>query len=270
MKRLAAAAGLLAACGPVVDRVDTTPRKATLEAAGATVQLQASALAPDGAPLRGVAVRWESQTPEIARVDSTGKVTAVRSGSAVVTAAVAGASAQVPVEVSIPARATIEPAWLDLVGVPRSGQLALRVQDEAGRPAAVANPIWSSSDERVAQVSPGGAVTAVGPGRATIGAQAAGLRASAEVAVRYPEFARIAVRPSRLTLRVGETVRIAAEAVDGAGNPVAGVPIGFASSSEAVVRVGSDGTATGVGRGRARALAAGGGRAAAVEVTVRK
>jgi len=270
MKRLAAAVALLAACGPVVDRVETTPRKATLGAVGATMQLQASALAPDGAPLRSVAVRWQSQAPEVARVDETGKVTAVRSGSTTVTAAAAGAVAQVPVEVSIPTRAALEPASLDLVGIPRSGQLALRVQDEKGRALAPAGAIWSSSDERVAQVSPGGAVTSVGPGKATVTARAAGLQASTEVAVRYPEFARIAVRPPRLSLRVGETVRISAEAVDGAGNPVAGVPLGFASSSEAVVRVGADGSATGVARGKARALVAGGGRAAAVEVTVRK
>lgn len=270
MKRLAAAAALLAACGPVIDRVETTPARATLDSAGASVQLRAQVRAPDGKELPGQKVRWESRTPEVARVDADGKVTAVRSGSAVVVATVANAVSQVPVEVSIPARAALAPASLDLVGIPRTGQLALRVQDEAGRPVTPANPVWSSSDERVVQVSPGGAVTSVGPGRARVAARASGLEASAEVSVRYPEFARIAVRPPRLALRIGETVRLSAEAVDASGSPVAGVPIGFASSSEAVVRVGSDGSATGVARGRARALVAGGGRSASVEITVRK
>jgi uncharacterized protein YjdB len=270
MKRLVAAVAALAACGPVVDRVEVTPRKVSLEAVGAAVQLQAVAHAPDGAALRGVAVRWRSQTPEVARVDAGGRVTAVRSGSALILASAARAAAQVPVEVSIPVRAALEPGVLDLVGIPRSGQLALRVQDENGRLLAPTGAAWSSSDEGVVQVSPGGAVTSVGPGKATVAVRVAGLRAVAEVTVRYPEFARILVRPPRLSLRVGETVRLAGEAVDGDGAAVAGVPIGFASSSEAVLRVGGDGSATGVARGKARVLVAGGSRSAAVEVTVRK
>jgi hypothetical protein len=271
MKRLAAtaAAVALAACGPVVDKVDVSPPTLTLSAVGATAQLAATPRAPDGKPL-AIPVRWTSLRPEVAEVDGRGRVTARRTGEAQVAAEAGGTAGRATVTVSVPSRAALAPAALELVGVPASGKLALALSDEAGRSVAAREVAWSSSDEKVARVADGGAVTAVGTGRATVSARSAGLTASAEVTVRLPEFARIAVRPPRLVLPAGGTARVEAEAVDGAGRPVAGVPIGWASSDGAVVRVAPDGAVAAVAKGRARLVASGGGRSAAVDVTVRR
>jgi len=271
MKRLAASAAALAlaACGPVVRTVEVTPSSVTLDAAGATAQLQARALTPDGRPLP-LRPRWTSGSPEVLRVDEDGRVMAVRTGDALVAAEVAGARGSARVRVSIASRAALLPAALELVGLPAAGRLSLELSDDAGRAVPARGVAWTSSDERVARVGGDGAVSAVGPGRARVTARAGGLSASGEVTVRLPEFARVSVRPGRLQLPVGGKARIEAWAADAAGRPVAGVPLGFASSNEAVARVGPDGAVAALARGRARIAVFGGGRSAAVDVTVRR
>jgi len=258
----------LAACGPAVKQVDVAPAQLTLEAAGATAALQAVPRDHAGGALV-LPVRWSSSRPEVAEVDAAGRVTARKSGEAELRAAAAGVTGVAQVRVSIPARAALEPAWLSLTGVPATQQLRLRLEDEAGREIAARQVAWSSTDEAVARVA-GGTVTAVAPGRTQVSASAAGLTAAALVEVRLPPFAALRAEPARLQLAVGARARVAARAIDGAGNPVDGVPLRYGSSDERVVKVSADGTVTAVQKGRARIQASGGGRSAAVEVTVRK
>jgi uncharacterized protein YjdB len=271
MKRLAACAtaAALAACGPVVKTVEVSPAEVTLDAVGATAQLRAQALTPDGKPLP-VPVRWTSYAPAVVQVDARGRVTALKTGDAQVTADAGGAGGRVQVRVSIPSKAALVPASLELVGVPSAARLALELRDDAGRAVPAREASWSSADERVVRVVGDGALSAVATGKALVTARAGALSASAEVVVRLPEFARIAAGPARLALAVGGKARIEAAAVDGAGKPVGGVPLGFASSNEAVARAAADGTVTALSRGRARIAVFGGGRSAAVDVTVRK
>lgn len=263
-----AALALLAACGPAVDVVELRPRQAVLEAAGATVQLAATPRDHSGGAL-ALPVRWTSYAPAVATVDAGGRVTAVRTGEATITADVGGVAAEARIRVAIPARAALAPAALELVGVPAQGELALRVEDEGGAPVPARPAAWRSSDERVATVA-GGRVTAVGPGLATVTAAVGSLTASAQVTVRLPEFARIVVRPARLVLAAGRSARLEAGAVDASGRPVAGVPLVFASAEPRVASVSPDGTVTALRAGRARVLVAAAGKSAAVPVTVRR
>jgi uncharacterized protein YjdB len=271
MKRLAACAtaAALAACGPVVKTVEVSPAEVTLDAVGATAQLRARVLTPDGKPLP-LAVRWTSYAPAVVRVDAAGRVTAQKTGDARVTADAGGAGGGAQVTVSIPSKAALVPPGLELVGLPSAARLALELKDDAGRAVPAREVSWSSSDERVVRVVGDGALAAASPGKATITGRAGALSASAEVAVRLPEFARIAASPGKLTLPVGGKARIEAAALDAAGKPVGGVPLGFASSNEAVARAAADGTVTALARGRARIAVFGGGRSAAVDVTVRR
>ncbi len=270
MTRPAALAALLllAACGPAVDVVELRPRQATLEAAGATVRLVATPRDHGGGAL-DLPVRWTSYAPGVATVDAAGLVTAVKTGEAMVTADVGGVAAEARIRVSIPVRAALAPAALELVGVPGQGELSLKVEDEGGAAVPARPAAWRSSDETVAKVA-AGRVTAVGPGQATVTATSAGLTASARITVRLPDFARIAVRPARLALAVGRSARLEAESVDGAGRPVAGVPLAFASAEPRVASVSPDGTVTALRAGRARVLVAAAGKSAVVPVTVRR
>jgi len=271
MKRLAACAtaAALAGCGPVVKTVEVSPAEVTLDAVGATAQLRAQPLTPDGKPLP-VPVRWTSYAPAVVRVDSRGRVTALKTGDAQVTADAGGAGGRVQVTVSIASKAALVPASLELVGVPSAGKVALDIRDDAGRAVPAREVSWSSSDERVISVGGDGAIRAMAPGEAVVTARAGALSASAAVVVRLPPFARVAASPGKIALQVGGKARIQATALDAAGEPVGGVPLGFASSNEAVARAAADGTVTALSRGRARIAVFGGGRSAAVDVTVRK
>ena len=131
-------------------------------------------------------VTWSSIDSAVATVDSSGKVTAVKAGTAIITATAAdgqGAKAECTVTV-------IQP----VTGVSlNKTELSLYVGGEETLTATVSpdtasqNLTWSSSDNTVATVDSGGKVTAVKAGTAIITATASdgsGLEAQCTVTVR--------------------------------------------------------------------------------------
>lgn len=103
---------LAAACGgsdgpteppaPVVTSVTVSPPTATLETAGATVQLQATARDGSGNTVTGTSVTWSTSATAVATVSTSGLVTAVAPGSANITATVAGVAGSAAVTVPQP------------------------------------------------------------------------------------------------------------------------------------------------------------------------
>lgn len=91
--------------GPVaVDRVTVSPATVNL-LVGAQQPLSATALAATGAPIAGKVAAWSSNNTTAATVSATtGLVTAVGPGSAVITAVIDGKTGQATVEVSVPLR----------------------------------------------------------------------------------------------------------------------------------------------------------------------
>ncbi|HEY6104984.1 MAG TPA: Ig-like domain-containing protein, partial [Anaeromyxobacteraceae bacterium] len=117
----------------------------------------------------------------------------------------------------------------------------------------------------------GGRVTGIGGGKATVSASVGSLKAEAPVTVKLPEFAKLALKPGKLALaKAGERGKLSAAALDRKGKPVAGVPVAWKSSAEAVARVAPDGTVTAVKKGKAKITASAGGKSASAEVTVKK
>ncbi len=272
MRRLALlAAAALAACGPSVKKVAVDPPSATLDQKGATAVFKATARDEKDRPVtEGVKVAWTSSAPLVASVDEAGKVTALKSGEATVTAAVGEVKGTSRVFVAIPATVTLAPASLALKAG-ESASLEVKVADDSGKPlAAPRTVVWASSDPSVATVA-NGRVAAVGGGKAVISASLGALKGEAPVTVRLPEFARLAVKPGKLALaKAGQSGKLSAAALDKKGKPVAGVPMAWKSSAEAVARVAPDGTVTAVKKGKARITASAGGKSASAEVTVKK
>lgn len=83
-----------------VGSVVVTPPTASITIGDAPLQLTAIARSPAGTTLVGREVQWSSATPAIATVSSTGQVTAVATGSAVITATVDGTSGSATIQVS--------------------------------------------------------------------------------------------------------------------------------------------------------------------------
>lgn len=72
-----------------VDRVNLEPGSLSFEE-GAEIQMVATPVNAAGQPIGGLGIQWTSSDPEVATVGATGMVTAVRVGTATVTAAVHG------------------------------------------------------------------------------------------------------------------------------------------------------------------------------------
>lgn len=88
--------------------VVVTPQVASVEAdretidarEGDEVQLTIVARDASGASIPGLGIQWLSSLPEVASVDAVGRVSAIRAGSAIITARVHGLSVAVPVTVT--------------------------------------------------------------------------------------------------------------------------------------------------------------------------
>jgi uncharacterized protein YjdB len=260
----------LAACGPSVKTVTVEPGKTTLDAKGATVRLSAVARDDKGQPIdtAKLKVAWTSSTPQVAAVDEGGTVTAQRSGEAAITAAIGEVKGSAALVVSIPVSISVSAASRDL----RPGEtvvLSVVVVDDTGKPVTVPRTIsWTTSDPAIATVVDG-KVVAVGPGTATVTASAGPLKGTSSVAVKIPDFAKLALTPAKTqTLKRGDNLGLRVSALDKKGQKVGGVPVAWKSSDPRIATVSADGVVHAVKKGNAKITASASGKAATVQVTV--
>jgi len=216
-----------------------------------------------------VAVMWSAADTTVASVSSAGVVTAKRSGSTQIQAAVGAVVGSASVTVlRVPVSSvTIAPDSGTLF-VGQQLSLAASVRDSAGATLAGRTVTWASANDNVATVTGAGVVTGVAAGQATITATAEGKQAAAVVTVRQTSVASIAVTPAAPTLNVGDVVQLAAVAKDSAGTALSGLAVAYTSSNTAVATVSSSGVVTGVTQGVATISAASEGRSATASVTV--
>ncbi|MDE6485097.1 MAG: Ig-like domain-containing protein [Duncaniella sp.] len=212
---------------------------------GETFQLQATVL-PDNASDKSV--KWTSSDEDVASVDDTGLVTALKPGESTVTATtVNGLSATckitvIPVSVS---GLTITP---DKVDVTEGLTVDLTAVIEPHN-ATDKTITWTSSNTAVATVD-NGTVTAVTPGNATITATANGINATCEITV-----VEVSVEPESITLNSdkaelveGESLQLTATVEP---DHATDKTVTWKSSNEDVATVGTDGLVTAIAKGSA-------------------
>jgi serine/threonine-protein kinase len=153
-----------------------------------------------------------------------------------------------------PASVTIERAPRGPLLPGASMRLLAEVRDRAGRAVPGSTSVsWSSTNARVLQVdSASGLIRAVRPGRARVVAASGEWRASVPIVVRRPPAepaaaASLSISPHR-SLRVGDTVTLAAAVLDEKGAPLAGAEITWSSTEPWLAAVDS---LTGQVRGQA-------------------
>ena len=166
-----------------------------------------------------------------------------------------------------PTTVTVSPATAELPALGATVQLSAEVRDQNGQTMAGAAVTWASSAAEVAAVSNAGLVAAAGNGTATITATAGSASGSATITVAQ-EVSAVAVSPAADTLVAGDTLRLAAEAADANGHPVAEVEFSWASSDTLVSVVDTTGLVTGVGMGEVEITATSSGVAGHAELTV--
>ena len=271
------AASLLAACrdiadiaGSTITEVEVTPASTTLSALGDTAQFTATAKDAYGRTVDGVAFRWESSTPAVATVDSSGLVIAVGNGSAAITATTGESSGSAALTVAqVVTSVEVDPVHNTLTALGDTLRL-LAVARDARDNAVQGVPFrWSSTDSLVASVDATGLVRGVGEGLTRITATAGDVEGSGTVLVAIPTVVAVAVTPANPILTAfGATVQLAATAFDSAGRIVRNRPASWTSTDTSRVTVGTSGIATAVGNGTAEVTATVDGVTGGTTVTV--
>jgi uncharacterized protein YjdB len=270
----AIADGVTAAVGadvsaPPAASLSITP-DTTLIDVGQQVQLVVTAYDSSGAVDSGVVVNWSSSESGVASVSSSGLVTAIAVGAAMITVSVNSVTASATINVTssplVVSSVSVSPASSSLY-TGRTEQLAVTLQDANGDVLSGIPVSWTTSSSGVASVSSSGVVAGNAVGSATITATASGISGTASVNVTAPVVASVSVTPSALTLSPGETTELTATASDPTGVPVS-VPISWTSSNSGVASVSSSGSVTANANGSATITAAADGVSGTASVTV--
>jgi uncharacterized protein YjdB len=232
---------------------------------GGSAQLTAALTAADGRALSNRVVTWSSSDVTIAAISSTGSVTALKAGSATITAFAGGAASSVVLTVSPVAVASLTisvPTTPMSIGATQT--ITATPKDDSGIALVGRTVTWSSSSPTVLTVSAassvsgsGGAtvtVTAAGQGSATISATSESVSATTSAITVNPPppvpVATVTVSPASANLVVGTTRQLTAVTRDDAGNVLTGRAIGWSSSNTAVATVdAATGVVTGVSAG---------------------
>lgn len=165
-------------------------------------------------------------------------------------------------------RIVVTPRADSLFSVGDTTMLAATVTDRLGSVLVGARLRWESHDSTVVAVDSSGEVVARGPGRTQVTASVRDKSASATVSV-LPRPARVIIPgDSALIIRQGDTLQLAAVALDGRGHRIAGAQPRWRSADSTVVRVDSVGTAMGVEAGLTRLRAVAGESQAELSVRV--
>lgn len=146
--------------------------------------------------------------------------------------------------------------------------LTAKVTDASGKQLDNVAIYWSSSNTAVATVSNTGVVTANIAGPVTIAATALGKSATSAITVLDREVASVQISPAAVSVRIGTTVPLAAQAFDGEGSALAGRSIAWSSSNTSIATVNNQGVVTGVAAGATTITATSEGKIGTAAVTV--
>ncbi len=231
-----------------VATVNVTPANDTL-IVGAQGTLTATALGANGDTIRGRPVAWHSSNTAVATVSNAGVVTAVTTGTAVITATIGGQQGNATVVVNpIPVGSVTVAPKFDTIpaGGGRQQQLTVVVKDHNGN--VINNPTvnWGSTNNGIAVVTTSGLVTGVAAGSAGIFASSGGIADTAQFVV-YDPVATVTVTPTPDTIYASapnNTVSLTATLKDSHGVTLTGRPLNW-SSSRGIATVDGNGVVTG-------------------------
>ena len=208
-------------------------------------------------------VSWTSSDPNVASVNSKGKVTATGNGSATITAKAGDQEATCAVTVTVPVESiSLNKTKLTL----NKGDRETLVATVKPNDATEQTVNWSSSDLSVATITTNGMVIAMGGGKATITARIGYESASCEITVKVP-VKYVMLSQNSLTLNEGESVTLKATVIpDDADNK----DVTWSTSDGSIVSVDQNGTIHALKQGSADILAKAGDIQATCTVTVVK
>ncbi|MXX55137.1 MAG: hypothetical protein F4106_12155 [Gemmatimonadetes bacterium] len=153
----------------VIVAMDVLPAATTLFSLGDTVRLLAAGVDANGHSGSALRVTWMSENDAVAAVDTTGLVTAVRTGSTDVFATVGELRDSAGVSVTqLASEVRVTPAVDTLGAVGDTVRLSAVALDRNGNEVEDTDYIWSAPHPSVVTVDDSGLVTARGPGTGEI------------------------------------------------------------------------------------------------------
>ena len=222
---------------------------------------------------------WDNYTCANWNCDS-GYLTARSAGTDTLTVSLNGdSSIEKEIPVTVLAKDSLSASDVSIVGAPETLSLGTSVDLTAAYTleggVVLTNPekavTWTSSDPKVLYVAPGGRVTAVGGGTATVTASVGGMKTSAPITVtaaaETPQetVSSIKLNKYSLTLYVGETGEQLAASILPEGSTAR---VTWASSNTKAAAVSPDGFVTPIAPGVSSITAEAGGRRVSATVTV--
>lgn len=235
------------------------------------VRVAPRALRDDGNPAAPVAVTWRSLVPGVASVDENGNVVALQEGQGTIQVnAAGGLTATAPVvvqqtELGIYERGplTMSPGQLDTLHVVVPAQNNRTV-----------SPLllqWSSSNPEVARVTLSGVITAVGPGRTTVGVTGLLQTKGLEINVHRPVELLTVLPPSSREVNVPilATQRFEVRALAADNTPVPEAPLAWRLTDSTTATLDrTTGIVTGRSVGRTQLVVSGPGTGLSVTWTI--
>ncbi|ATW24936.1 Ig-like domain-containing protein [Candidatus Formimonas warabiya] len=201
-------------------------------------------------------VTWTSGDEEVAEVDSSGTVTGVGAGEAIITVTTVDGSFTADCEVTVTEAQPIAVTGVSLnkssISI-ETGSTETLVATISPENAANKAVTWTSSDEGIATVDSDGTVIGVGAGETIITVTTVDGSFTADCEVTVTEAQPIAVtgvslNKSSISIETGSTETLVATiSPENAANKA----VTWTSSDEGIATVDSDGTVTGVGAGEA-------------------
>lgn len=172
------------------------------------------------------AVKWSSSDKNIAKVDKNGKVTAVKTGKAVITAKSGTAS--------ITCSVTVENPALNKTSMYLAKGVSTTLKVKGTKQVAK----WSTSDKSIVTVDKNGTVKAVKKGSATVTVKVDGKKLKCKIKVENPEISN-----KYVSLKKGKTATLS---VSGTKQTIK-----WSSSDKNIAKVNKNGKVTAVAKGKA-------------------
>lgn len=174
---------LTAACEKKPTQIAVTPANVRMDKAGSAQTLVAVGLDKEGTKLENTKVVWASSNTKVANVDATGKIIAVGSGIATVTATQENVKGSSAVMVEILSALKSEPAELKIEKAEDKPKITATVFNERNEPVAGKNATFTVADQTIATVDAAGVVTPLKDGTTTVIATFGALKAESKLEV---------------------------------------------------------------------------------------
>lgn len=258
---------LLAACGPKVASLEISQKVVTLTQAGQEQVVTPVAKDEQGNVIEKARLSFTSSAEDVATVDASGKVAAVKTGDAMLKIAASDTvNVEIPVRVMLPATMAIAPSDAKVMPNERT-MLRARILDEKQREVPGMNPEWASADPAVVTVTRG-VVMGVKTGETKVTATLGELKAEANVTV-LAAINAVEVKGLSLDLKKNTVGKLAPVAKDEKGTVIANPAFSFKTSDEKIVTVDPMGEVKAIGKGKAKVTVMAGGKEAVADVVVK-